>query len=51
MEGAFERIFHNELTAARNDGINIGCNQERELLMECLIAGGIPPSRPPPSPG
>jgi len=45
MVGAFERVFHKELTAAqdagRQDGINIGRNQERELIMKRLIAGGI----------
>ena len=49
MVDAFERVFHDELTAAKNDGIaigrqdgiTIGRNQERELIMKRLIAGGI----------
>ena len=53
MMDAFERVFHNELTAARNDGRQDGIvigeaqgrAQERKLIMERLIAGGISPQQ------
>ena len=49
MEDVFKELFRKELTEAKNDGIyigrqdgiSIGRNQERELIMERLIAGGI----------
>ena len=53
MVDAFERVFHEELTAARNDGIaigeergeergiSIGEDRARHSIMERLIAGGI----------
>ena len=45
MEDVFKELFRKELTAERDagrqDGISIGRNQERELIMERLIAGGI----------
>ena len=53
MVGAFERVFHEELTAARdngisigrNEGISIGRNQERKIIMDRLIATGMSPSQ------
>ena len=49
MEDVFKELFRKELTEAKNDGIyigrqdgiSIGRNQERELIMKRLIAGGI----------
>ncbi len=49
MEDVFKELFRKELTEAKNDGIDIGRqdgisigrNQERELIMKRLIAGGI----------
>ena len=45
MVGVFERVFHDELTAARNDGIAIGRNEERKIIMERLIVGRISPQQ------
>ena len=45
MVGAFERVFHKELTAARNDGITIGeeRGEERGIIkgFAGLIRDGI----------
>ena len=53
MVGAFERVFHEELTAARDNGITIGRNEgisigeerARRSIMDRLIAGGISPQQ------
>ena len=41
MVGAFERVFHKELTAAKNDGISIGEKRGEERGEERGIIKGI----------